>query len=236
MLSPPVLSANTKVALRCRKPRRSKVATLSSHLLRIGHRVRGLTCRAQNRHVRTAATLQSRECFAQFLITQIRIAFESRHQGHHPTIGAVTTLRRFPCDEGLLHRMFTTQSVERANLGRLGDGGKGKDAGAHRIAIDDDGAGAALRETTAELRALACKFTTQCVEQRLVGVGFHFLPFAIDVEYVTRHGSPPVEESAEHSVWHSRAGQGTRNVHYDACAPYASGWRGVLRSVSVAQQ
>src|SRR5262249_25950205 len=83
-------------------------------------------------------------------------------------------------------------------LGRA-EAGKGDDlaaayrrdrrhAGAHRLAVDVHGAGAALRQAAAEMRIVERELVAQRVEQRHVGIGVDRVDLAVHVEGYSGHG------------------------------------------------
>src|SRR5262249_4544177 len=69
-------------------------------------------------------------------------------------------------------------------------GAHGGDAGADGVAIDDHGAGTALSQTAAELRAIQLEIIAQGVKQRHIGLGLDCLSATIYLERNLRHGSP----------------------------------------------
>src|SRR5215469_6663046 len=56
----------------------------------------------------------------------------------------------------------------------------GRDARARRLAVNEDRAGTALRETATEARILQAELVAQCVEQRRCGIGLDGLRLAVD--------------------------------------------------------
>jgi len=87
---------------------------------------------------------------------RLRSLVEERLRLHDHSVGAVTTLRSLFRDEGGLHdvgllgRTQSFQCCDGAACG-LTDWG---DAGAHGFAVQQDGAGSALRQATAEFGAV----------------------------------------------------------------------------------
>src|SRR5262249_29661698 len=82
---------------------------------------------------------------------------------------------------------------------RRAEAGKGDDlaaahrrhrrhAGAHRLAVDVHGAGAALRQPAAEMRVVERELVAQRVEQRHVGIGIDRVDLAVHVEGHSGHG------------------------------------------------
>src|SRR5262249_32826668 len=109
---------------------------------------------------------------------------------HDPAVDAVAALRHLLLHVGLLDRMRL--------LGRA-EAGKGDDlaaahrrhrrhAGAHRLAVDVHGAGAALRQPAAEMRVVERELVAQRVEQRHVGIGVDRVDLAVHVEGHSGHG------------------------------------------------
>src|SRR5581483_6279741 len=57
-----------------------------------------------------------------------------------------------------------------------------RDAGAHRLAVEVHGAGAALRQPAAEMRIVQPEIVTQRVKERHVRIGVDRVILAVDVE------------------------------------------------------
>src|SRR5262249_41352473 len=76
---------------------------------------------------------------------------------HHHAVDAVAALRGLRLDEGFLYRMRPlrrAEALERDDLLLRVDARQRRDAGAHGLAVDVNGAGAALAESAAEARPL----------------------------------------------------------------------------------
>src|SRR5690349_11574389 len=123
---------------------------------------------AQDAGVGAAATLQPGECLADLHVVRARVLLEQRYRGHDPAVETVSALRHLLCDEGGLHLV---RLVGVADAGERGDGFAAeridrRDAGARRLAIDQHGAGTALREPAAEPWILHAEVIAQGVEER----------------------------------------------------------------------
>src|SRR5690606_17315300 len=91
---------------------------------------------------------------ADFGIGRVRIPVEQRLRGHDLAVLAVAALRHLLVDPRLLQgmqRAVLRQPFERRDL--TAHLARGQAARAHRDAVDDDRAGAALGEAAAETRA-----------------------------------------------------------------------------------
>src|SRR5258706_7367970 len=92
---------------------------------------------------------------ADLFVGRPRMAREQRFGRHHHAVAAIAALASLLLDEGLLqrvqlfHRAQTLDRLDRSLYGRYR-----RHAGAHGFAVDEYGAGAALREAAAELRAV----------------------------------------------------------------------------------
>src|SRR5204863_5522309 len=74
--------------------------------------------------------------------------------------------------------------------GAIADGGDRHQTGAHRLAIDMDGAGAAKPGAAAELAAFQIKLVAQHPQKRHVAVDFYTPLYAVDVDRIG-HGFAP---------------------------------------------
>ena len=112
------------------------------------------------------------------------VALEQRLGAHDHAGDAVAALRRLLGLEGggsgpgLRRRC---QPFERADLA-LAQRGDRHQAGEDRLAVDQDGAGAALAEAAAELGAVERQLVAQHVEQRRVGIDVDLVRLAVDGE------------------------------------------------------
>ena len=97
---------------------------------------------------------------------RLRLAVEQFLGRHDHAVDAVAALRGLLVDEGLLQRMRLVDRAEPFDGGDLGVAERADrgDAGAHRLAVDQHRAGAALREPAAELGAV--ERTDRCAARR----------------------------------------------------------------------
>src|SRR5215831_9023069 len=153
------------------------------------HRSRALD-RAQDAHMRAAAALEAAERLFDLRVGRLLGLIEECGCRHDPAVDAVAALRHLLLHIGLLDRMRL--------LGRA-EAGEGDDlaaayrrdrrhAGAHRLAVDVHGAGAALRQAAAEMRIVERELVAQRVEQRHVGIGVDRVDLAVHVEGHSGHG------------------------------------------------
>ncbi len=136
--------------------------------------------------MRAAAAEIVLQCFLDLGFGRPRVLAEEGGGFHDHAVDAVAALGRLLLDEGALHRVRLfgrAQAFERHDLLLGGERGQRHDSGAHRLAVDLHGAGAALRHAAAEARAAQGEVVAQRVEQRHVGIvdGERF-PLAVDVE------------------------------------------------------
>ncbi len=105
---------------------------------------------------------------ADLLLRSDRVVVEQRLRPHHHAGDAVAALRRLLVEKGLLHRARLAagaEALDRRDRAAVERGDR-RQAGEHRLAVDDDGAGAALAEAAAELGAVQLEIVAQHVEQR----------------------------------------------------------------------
>src|SRR2546425_4864113 len=91
---------------------------------------------------------------------------------HDHAVDAVAALHGLLIDESLLHGMRTlwrAETFEREDLLRP-DRRERHHAGAHRLAVEMHGAGAALGEAAAEARTVESQVIAESVEQRHLGI------------------------------------------------------------------
>ena len=104
--------------------------------------------------------------------------------GHNKPRCAEAALLRVVLHKRFLHRIHLlrrTDSFHRCDLAALGlDGEHG--AGINRVAIDQDGAGAASAAVADFLAAGEVEPIAQRVEQRNAGLDVNFAPLSIDLE------------------------------------------------------
>src|SRR3954452_18984758 len=103
--------------------------------------------------MRPAAAQVRSERLAHVVLGRLWIAIEQRFRAHDHPIDAVTALCRLLLDEGALQGMWlleTAEALERRDLG-VGERADVGHTGAHRLAVDQHRAGAALRHAAPEL-------------------------------------------------------------------------------------
>ena len=118
------------------------------------------------------------------LVAGLGLFLEQGHSRQHLAALAVTALRHLVLYPGLLHR------VQLAFVGQAFDGddllaGRRRHrvrAGAHRLAVEQDRAGAALGHAAAEFRAFDIEFITQGPQKGHVGFDVEFVRFSVDFE------------------------------------------------------
>src|SRR5262249_22810767 len=110
--------------------------------------------RAQDAHVSATAALEIRQRIADLRVARVRVLVEQRDRSQYPAVEAIAALRHLLFDERglyLVRLVRAADSGERDDLARA-DGIDRRDAGAHRLAVDQHGARTALREPAAEAR------------------------------------------------------------------------------------
>ena len=113
------------------------------------------------------------------------VALEQRLGAHDHAGDAVAALRRLLGLEGDRQQaglaVGRRQAFERAHLA-IAQRGDRHEAGEDRLAVEQDGAGAALAQPAAELGAVECQLVAQHVEQRRVGIDIDLVGLAVDGE------------------------------------------------------
>src|SRR5688572_6305595 len=105
--------------------------------------------------MREAAAEHAGERLLQLRVGGARIPVEQRLGAEDHAAEAEAALHGLLVDEGLLYRvrlLGRAEPLERGDV-RAADGLHRRDAGPRRLAVDDDGAGAALAEPAPELRS-----------------------------------------------------------------------------------
>src|SRR5688572_13011693 len=163
--------------------RRSMVLSLSSIALRPLRHRRGRTLdRLGDARIRAAAAEVGVHVGLDLVLGRpLHLVQELGRLDHHPVL-AVAALRHLLLDPGLLDGMEVVGLRRGARLGppegrqalerrdrALADSGDGCDARANLLAVVQDRAGTALRETAAEARAVQAELVPQDVQQRRVG-------------------------------------------------------------------
>ena len=116
----------------------------------------------------SAATKIGTHMAANFLFGGFGFCVEQSLRAHHHARNAITALRGFLIDEGLLQFVWLAVFHEAFGGGHLaaGDRSNREDAGESRATIHMHHAGAALTETAPEFRAVQAKIVSQNVKQR----------------------------------------------------------------------
>src|SRR5262249_912028 len=203
------------------------------------HHRRGALDRAQDAHMRAAAALEAGERLPDLGVGRLLGLIEERGRRHDPAVDAVTALRDLLLHVGLLDRM---RLLERAEAGKGDDLAAAhrrhrRHAGPHRLAVDVHGAGAALRQSAAEMRVVVRELVAQRVEQRHVGIGVDRVDLAVHVEGHSGHGCmsplgcreatdvPPISGLPEigSGSWPSRP-RPTWAAHRPLCFPRNCQW------------
>src|SRR5262249_54045179 len=141
-------------------------------------------------HVGAAAALETGERLLDLRVGRLLVLIEERGRRHDPAVDAVAALRHLLLDIGLL---------DGVRLLRRAEAGEGDDlaaadrrhrghAGAHGLAVDVHRAGAALRQTAAEMRVVERELVAQRIEQGHVGIGVDRFDLAVHVEVHSGHG------------------------------------------------
>ena len=110
---------------------------------------------------------------------------EERGRLHNHAVDAIAALHRLFLDEGALHRVQAfgrAEAFERHHLLLRGQGRERRHARAHRLAVDVDRAGTALRQPAAEARAVQREVVAQRIKQRHVGIGIDRMSLTVDLE------------------------------------------------------
>src|SRR6266849_61823 len=147
-------------------------------------RLRRLEDRANNPVMGPAAAQIAGKCQPDLGLARLRVAIKQRFGQHDHAGDAVAALRRLLRHESGLQRVRPldgTEAFERGDL-RLPERADWRDAGAHRGAVDEHRAGAALAKPAAELGGIEAKIIAQHVEQRRVGLGHHAVHRTVHLE------------------------------------------------------
>src|SRR5712664_249718 len=178
-------TTNAPLAFRNSRRDTDVISPSSRHL-----RLRALDS-AQDRHVGAAAAFQAGERVAQLGVARFGVLPQDRGGGHDPAVDAVAALRHLLRDVGGLQRMRLGRRAEALDGGHLlaRHGRERHHAGAHRLAVEVDRAGPALRQAAAEVRIVHAEIVAQRVQQRHLGLGVHLHALAVDREVEARHVS-----------------------------------------------
>src|SRR5579871_1831683 len=149
----------------------------------------------------------------------LRVAVKQRLGQHDHAGDAVAALHRLLRYESGLQRVRPLdgpESFERGDL-RLPKHGDWRDAGAHRSAVDEHRAGAALAEPAAELGRVEAKIIAQHVEQRRVGFGRYAMHRAVHLETDSHDAKTPLEAAAHLAPALARRRDPTRLAYAMTC-------------------
>src|SRR3954451_5959717 len=122
--------------------------------------------------MRAAAAQVLRQRILHLLDAGLGVALEECGAGHHHAVRAIAALRGLLGDEGGLHTVWLLDRAEAFDGGDLAAReARGRNrAGAHRLAIDQHRAGAALAEAAAVFGALQAEIVADGVQQGLFGI------------------------------------------------------------------
>ena len=153
--------------------------------------------RADDPAVGAASAQVLRQRLAHLGCRRVRVVIEQILRRHDHAVDAIAALGGLLVDEGLLQRMRLVDGAEPLDRGDLGlaDGTDLGDARAHRPAVEQHRAGAALGEPAAEFGAVQREIVAQHVEQRRIGLRRHRSLRAVDLE-TDRHRFIRLRESS----------------------------------------
>ena len=118
-----------------------------------------------------AAAEVARERLADLLLGRVRVALQQVGRGHDHARRAVAALQAVVLPERLLQRVqraFLAHSLDRRDLGAVGLDGEQR-AGLDRLAVEVDGARAAVGRVAADVRAGEPERLAQEVDQEQAG-------------------------------------------------------------------
>ena len=131
-----------------------------------------------------------------FGVGRFGIPLQQGLRPHHHAGDTIAALRRLLLDEGALdrrRRLDRSQAFERRDLPALQQHQR-RDAGQHRLAVDDHRAGAALAEAAAEFGGVELEIVAQHIEQRRIGIRVDLMVLTIDLQ--CHHGLSRLVASA----------------------------------------
>src|SRR6478672_1640038 len=168
----PIETTSAPPALRSERRETEKCVALSI-LVMIApstHHRRCALDRAQDAHVGAAAALEAGERVLDLRLGRLLVLIEERGRGHDPAIDAIAALRHLLLDIGLLDRvrLFRRAEARQGDDLAVPDRRHRGHAGAYGLAVDVHRAGAALRQTAAEMRVVERELVAQRIEQRHV--------------------------------------------------------------------
>src|SRR6185369_1469222 len=172
-------TVTTSAPLACRNSRREIGAFM---IASSRHALLSTLDGAQDRNVGAAAALEPRERIAQLRVARLWIFLQDRSGGHDPAVDTVAALRHLFLDVGGLQRVGLLGCAEALDGSDALPARRGhrQHARAHRLAVQVHGAGAALRQTAAEMRVVEAEIVAQRVKQRHLGLGVHRNALAVD--------------------------------------------------------
>src|SRR5882724_3780289 len=179
MVSPPPIAADC-----FRNFLREVVMAVSLRRLRRLHGLRrGVDRRADARVGAATADVGHRR--VDVLVAGTAVLGEQRHRRHDLARLAVAALRDLVVDPGLLHRVQLAALREPFDGQHLlaGGGGHRHRARAHRLAVQVNGAGAALGDAAAEFGALHVEHVAQHPQQGHFGLDVDVVLLAVDGEF-----------------------------------------------------
>ena len=150
--------------------------------LRAAHRVAGGTHRLDDVLVAGAAAEIGREHVEQLVVADVRIVLQRVRRQHQEARRAEAALQAVVVDEGLLQRMqllAVGEPFDGADLPAVGLD-REHQAGADRLAVEDDRAGAADAVLAADMRAGLAAVVADRVDQRLARLDADRVRAAVD--------------------------------------------------------
>ena len=165
----------------------------------------GLLDRLADAHIGAAAADVARHRGVDIGIVGIGRRGEQR-RGRHDLAGlAIAALHDFEVEPGLLHLGAGGRRADAFDGGdrAVADRADRQHAGAHRLAVDMHGAGAALRDAAAEFRAGHAEHIAQHPEQRHVGGRVEGFVFAVDCQRRCHDAPPEFDGRGQRTRWRS---------------------------------
>src|SRR6185369_7619706 len=177
------LKATTRAPVPSRNSRRVVSSVAISGLL--SHQRRGALDGGDDALVRAAAAEVVLQRLPDLALRRAGLPRREERRGlHDHAVDAVAALRRLLLDERLLHQrglLRRPQPLQRDHLPRAQLRDR-QHARAYGLAVDQHGAGAALRQAAPELRAVQSEVVAQDVEERRVGFDIDLVGLAVDVQ------------------------------------------------------
>src|SRR5579871_1293187 len=149
----------------------------------------GFFDRGADAHIGPAAAYVSCHRRVDVGVTRIGRPGNERGRGHDLPGLAIAALHHFEAEPRLLDlasRLGCADALDRRHLA-VADRTYGQEAGAHRLSVDMDRAGAALRDPAAELGSGEADHVPQSPEQRSIGRDLDRFGLSIDLDGY-RHG------------------------------------------------